>query len=56
MLRVEGSGRDSMYAQNVLLSLTAWVFHGIPQTILGIYADVVRGAWTTVAPRTASGG
>ena len=56
MLRVKGSGRDGMYAQNFPLSLTAWGFHGIPQTILGIYADIVRGAWTTVAPRTASGG
>ena len=31
-----------MYAQTFLLSLTARGFHGIPQTILGMYADVVR--------------
>ncbi|MCG5434084.1 nitroreductase [Mycobacterium sp. MYCO198283] len=31
-----------MYAQTFLLSLTARGFHGIPQTILGMYADAVR--------------
>lgn len=31
-----------MYAQTFLLSLTARGFDGIPQTMLGFYADVVR--------------
>ena len=31
-----------MYAQTFLLSLTARGFHGIPQTVLGMYADTVR--------------
>jgi nitroreductase len=33
-----------MYAQTLLLSLTARGYHSIPQTILGMYADVVRDA------------
>jgi nitroreductase len=39
---VRTAGDIGMYAQNFLLSLTARGFHGIPQTILGMYADVVR--------------
>ncbi|MFJ9151945.1 nitroreductase family protein [Streptomyces sp. NPDC102270] len=31
-----------MYAQNFLLSLAARGLAGIPQTILGVYADTVR--------------
>lgn len=41
---VRTAGDIGMYAQNFLLSLTARGFHGIPQTILGMYADVVRQA------------
>lgn len=41
---VRTAGDIGMYAQNFLLSLTARGFHGIPQTVLGMYADVVRGA------------
>jgi nitroreductase len=41
---VRTAGDIGMYAQNFLLSLTARGFHGIPQTILGMYADVIRGA------------
>ena len=41
---VRTAGDIGMYAQNFLLSLTARGFHGIPQTILGMYADVVRSA------------
>jgi nitroreductase len=40
---VRTAGDIGMYAQTFLLSLTARGFHGIPQTILGMYADVVRG-------------
>jgi nitroreductase len=39
---VRTAGDIGMYAQTFLLSLTARGFHGIPQTILGMYADVVR--------------
>lgn len=39
---VRTAGDVGMYAQTLLLSLTARGFHGIPQTILGMYADVVR--------------
>lgn len=31
-----------MYAQNLLLSLTAHGYAGIPQTILGFFADTLR--------------
>lgn len=41
---VRTAGDIGMYAQTFLLSLTARGFHGIPQTILGMYADVVRHA------------
>jgi nitroreductase len=41
---VRTAGDIGMYAQNFLLSLTARGFHGIPQTVLGMYADVVRSA------------
>jgi nitroreductase len=41
---VRTAGDIGMYAQNFLLSLTARGFHGIPQTVLGMYADVVRQA------------
>jgi nitroreductase len=40
---VRTAGDVGMYAQTFLLSLTARGFHGIPQTILGMYADTVRG-------------
>jgi hypothetical protein len=33
-----------MYAQNFLLSLTARGYRGIPQAVLGVYADTVRGS------------
>jgi hypothetical protein len=33
-----------MYAQNVLLSLTVRSLNGIPQTMLGLYADTIREA------------
>lgn len=39
---VRTAGDIGMYAQTFLLSLTARGFHGIPQTVLGMYADVVR--------------
>ncbi|MER7052437.1 nitroreductase [Streptomyces sp. NPDC000351] len=39
---VRAAGDLGMYAQNFLLSLTARGFHGIPQAILGMYADTVR--------------
>lgn len=39
---VRTAGDIGMYAQTFLLSLTARGFHGVPQTILGMYADVVR--------------
>jgi nitroreductase len=39
---VRTAGDIGMYAQTFLLALTARGFHGIPQTILGMYAAVVR--------------
>jgi nitroreductase len=39
---VRTAGDIGMYAQTFLLSLTARGFHGIPQTVLGMYADTVR--------------
>ncbi|MCX8562876.1 nitroreductase [Mycolicibacterium mucogenicum] len=39
---VRTAGDIGMYAQTFLLSLTARGFHGIPQTVLGMYADIVR--------------
>jgi nitroreductase len=39
---VRTAGDIGMYAQNFLLSLTARGYRGIPQTILGMYADTVR--------------
>lgn len=39
---VRTAGDIGMYAQTFLLSLAARGFHGIPQTILGMYADTVR--------------
>lgn len=39
---VRAAGDIGMYAQNVLLSLTARGLGGIPQTMLGFYADTVR--------------
>lgn len=39
---VRTAGDIGMYAQTFLLSLTARGFHGIPQTILGMHAEVVR--------------
>jgi nitroreductase len=39
---VRGAGDIGMYAQNFLLSLAARGLDGIPQTMLGFYADVVR--------------
>jgi len=39
---VRTAGDIGMYAQTFLLSLTARGFHGVPQTLLGMYADVVR--------------
>jgi nitroreductase len=41
---VRAAGDIGMYAQNFLLSLTARGFHGIPQAILGMYADTVRAS------------
>jgi nitroreductase len=41
---VRTAGDLGMYAQTLLLSLTARGYHSIPQTILGMYADVVRDA------------
>jgi nitroreductase len=41
---VRTAGDIGMYAQTFLLSLTARGFHGIPQTILGMYAGAVREA------------
>ncbi|WP_193044108.1 nitroreductase [Mycolicibacterium baixiangningiae] len=41
---VRTAGDIGMYAQTFLLSLTARGFHGVPQTILGMYADEVRKA------------
>ncbi|MWA08343.1 hypothetical protein E5671_03980 [Streptomyces sp. BA2] len=39
---VRAAGDIGMYAQNFLLSLTARGLGGIPQTMLGIYANTVR--------------
>ncbi len=39
---VRTAGDIGMYAQNFLLSLTSRGFAGIPQTMLGTYADTVR--------------
>ncbi|WP_234310789.1 MULTISPECIES: nitroreductase family protein [unclassified Streptomyces] len=39
---VRAAGDIGMYAQNFLLSLVARGLDGIPQTMLGFYADVVR--------------
>jgi nitroreductase len=39
---VRAAGDVGMYAQNFLLSLTAHGYRGIPQTIIGQYADTVR--------------
>lgn len=39
---VRTAGDIGMYAQNFLLSLAARGLAGIPQTILGVYADTVR--------------
>ncbi|MFI6438574.1 nitroreductase [Streptomyces sp. NPDC050759] len=39
---VRTAGDIGMYAQNFLLSLAARGMAGIPQTILGVYADTVR--------------
>ncbi|MGW6318057.1 nitroreductase family protein [Streptomyces sp. NPDC055099] len=39
---VRTAGDIGMYAQNFLLSLTARGLGGIPQTMLGFYADTVR--------------
>ncbi|GAA2334177.1 nitroreductase [Streptomyces kunmingensis] len=39
---VRAGGDIGMYAQNFLLSLTARGLHGIPQAVLGVYADTVR--------------
>ncbi|MEU6373522.1 nitroreductase [Streptomyces sp. NPDC046909] len=39
---VRTAGDIGMYAQNFLLSLTARGYHGIPQAVLGVYADTVR--------------
>lgn len=38
------AGDIGMYAQTLLPSLAAPGFHSIPQTILGMYADVVPEA------------
>jgi nitroreductase len=39
---VRTAGDIGMYAQNFLLSLAARGLAGIPQTVLGVYADTVR--------------
>ncbi|MET7295700.1 nitroreductase [Streptomyces griseoloalbus] len=39
---VRAAGDVGMYAQNFLLSLTARGYRGIPQAVLGMYADTVR--------------
>ncbi|MFD5871740.1 nitroreductase [Streptomyces sp. NPDC060322] len=39
---VRAAGDVGMYAQNFLLSLTARGYRGIPQAVLGVYADTVR--------------
>ena len=41
---VRAAGDVGMYAQNFLLSLTARGYSGIPQTMIGGYADTVRAA------------
>ncbi|MFD9319117.1 nitroreductase family protein [Streptomyces sp. NPDC060053] len=40
--RSRTAGDIGMYAQNFLLSLAARGLAGIPQTVLGVYADTVR--------------
>jgi nitroreductase len=39
---VRAAGDVGMYAQNFLLSLTARGYHGIPQTVIGMFADTAR--------------
>nr|WP_230885895.1 nitroreductase family protein [Streptomyces spinoverrucosus] len=39
---VRAAGDIGMYGQNFLLSLAARGFDGVPQTMLGFYADTVR--------------
>ena len=39
---VRTAGDIGMYAQNFLLSLTAHGYQGVPQTMLGMYADPAR--------------
>ncbi|MFI2780791.1 nitroreductase family protein [Streptomyces sp. ALB3] len=39
---VRTAGDLGMYAQNFLLSLASRGFAGIPQAVLGLYADTVR--------------
>lgn len=39
---VRAAGDIGMYAQTLLLSLTAHGLGGIPQTMLGMYADTIR--------------
>jgi len=39
---VRVAGDIGMYAQTLLLSLTAHGLGGIPQTMLGFYADTIR--------------
>jgi nitroreductase len=41
---VRAAGDVGMYAQNFLLSLTARGYSGVPQTMIGGYADTVRAA------------
>lgn len=43
---VRVAGDIGMYAQNFLLSLTAHGLAGIPQTMLGFYADTIREGLT----------
>ena len=41
---VRAASDVGMYAQNVLLSLHARGYHGIPQAVHGMFAETVRGA------------
>jgi len=41
---VRAAGDVGMYAQNLLLSLNARGYSGVPQTMIGSYADTVREA------------
>ena len=41
---VRAAGDVGMYAQNLLLSLTARGYSGVPQAMIGGYADTVRAA------------